>query len=144
MDVSSELVLALSVPGRILLAAMLLHGGVRQFKNRTFMRELAQTRGVPLAHVLVPASTALVLVAAVMLVLGAWVDLAALATLAFYIATLFHMHAYWRFEGEARSTQFQNFVRNLSLAGGSILCAVAFIGLEHVPLGLTDTFFRMT
>ena len=57
----------------------------------------------------------------------------------FVLATAFLVHAFWRFEDpHQRMDQQVHFMKNLGLAGGSILAFVLFAGLGH-DLGLTIT-----
>jgi putative oxidoreductase len=82
----------------------------------------------------------MIVVGGLMVALGVWGDLGALLLLlVFVLATAFLIHAFWKVEDpHQRMDQQVQFMKNLGLAGGSILAFVLFAGLGH-DLGLTIT-----
>jgi putative oxidoreductase len=62
-----------------------------------------------------------------------------LLLLGFVVPTAYFMHAFWKVQDPMqRANQQAHFMKNLALAGGSIMAFVLFAGLGHT-LGLTIT-----
>ena len=74
-----------------------------------------------------------------MVAFGVWGDLGALLLLVFVVPTAYFMHAFWKIQDPMqRANQQAHFMKNLALAGGSIMAFVLFAGLGR-ELGLTIT-----
>jgi putative oxidoreductase len=126
--------------GRILFALIFLgSGSTGHIGQRKGMAQYASSQGVPAAEPLVVGSGVLILVGGLMIALGIWGDLGALLLLVFVVPTAYFMHAFWKVEDPMqRANQQAHFMKNLALAGGSIMAFVLFAGLGH-DLGLTIT-----
>ena len=127
--------------GRILLVLVFLGSGTTgHFGQRKGMAQYASAAGIPAAEPLVVLSGVMIVVGGLMVALGVWGDLGALLLLlVFVLATAFLIHAFWKFaDPHQRMDQQVHFMKNLGLAGGSILAFVLFAGLGH-DLGLTIT-----
>ena len=126
--------------GRILFALIFLaSGSIGHIGQRKPMAQYASAQGVPAAEPLVVGSGVLILVGGLMIALGIWGDLGALLLLVFVVPTAYFMHAFWKVEDAMqRANQQAHFMKNLALAGGSIMAFVLFAGLGH-DLGLTIT-----
>jgi putative oxidoreductase len=126
--------------GRILFALIFLGSGTMgHIGQRKGMAQYASSQGVPAAEALVVLSGLQILVGGLMVALGIWGDLGALLLLVFVVPTAYFMHAFWNVEDPMqRANQQAHFMKNLALAGGSIMAFVLFAGLGH-DLGLTIT-----
>jgi putative oxidoreductase len=126
--------------GRILFALIFLGSGATgHIGQRKGMAQYAASQGVPAADVLVVLSGLQILVGGLMVALGIWGDLGALLLLAFVVPAALLMHAFWKVQDPMqRANQQVHFMKNLALAGGSIMAFVLFAGLGH-DLGLTIT-----
>ncbi len=63
-----------------------------------------------------------IIVAGVLIVLGLWVDLAALLVIAFLIPVNYWMHAYWKMDDPQNKTFNQTqFNKNVALIGGALV-----------------------
>jgi putative oxidoreductase len=126
--------------GRILFVLIFLGSGITgHIGQRKGMAQYASSQGIPAAEPLVVLSGVLILAGGLMVALGVWGDLGALLLLVFVVATAFLIHAFWKFEdAHQRMDQQVHFMKNLALAGGSIMAFVLFAGLGH-NLGLTIT-----
>ena len=126
--------------GRILLVLVFLGSGTTgHIGQRKGMAQYASSAGIPAAEPLVVLSGVMIVVGGLMVALGVWGDLGALLLLVFVLATAFLIHAFWKFaDPHQRMDQQVHFMKNLGLAGGSILAFVLFAGLGH-DLGLTIT-----
>jgi putative oxidoreductase len=126
--------------GRILFVAIfVMSGSVGHLGQRQPMAQYAASQGVPAAGPLVVLSGLLIVIGGLMVGLGVWGDLGALLLLIFVVPTAYYMHAYWKVEDpQQRINQQNHFMKNLALAGGSIMAFVLFAGLGR-ELGLTIT-----
>jgi putative oxidoreductase len=126
--------------GRILFALIFLGSGtIGHIGQRKSMAQYASSQGVPAAEALVVWSGVLILVGGLMVALGVWGDLGALLLLVFVVPAALLIHAFWKVEDPMqRANQQAHFMKNLALAGGSIMAFVLFAGLGD-DLGLTVT-----
>lgn len=124
--------------GRILFVLLFLSSGVNHLAQMKGMAGYAQSRGVPLASVAVPASGVLLLIAGLMILLGVWADLGALLLIVFLVPAALLMHAFWQ-ETDAQSRQGEmiHFFKDISLAGASLMLFAFFVAVDD--LGLTVT-----
>jgi putative oxidoreductase len=131
----------IALTGRILFVLIFLGSGTTgHIGQRKGMAQYASSQGIPAAEPLVVLSGVMIVVGGLMVALGVWGDLGALLLLlVFVLATAFLIHAFWKVEDpHQRMDQQVQFMKNLGLAGGSILAFVLFAGLGH-DLGLTIT-----
>jgi putative oxidoreductase len=64
----------------------------------------------------------IVLVAAILVALGAWADVAALVLAALLLWVTWAMHPFWReHDPQARMGQYVHFLKNLGLVGGALV-----------------------
>jgi putative oxidoreductase len=126
--------------GRILFVLIFLGSGTTgHIGQRKGMARYAASQGIPAAEALVVLSGVMIVIGGLMVALGVWGDLGALLLLVFVLATAFLVHAFWKVQDpHQRMDQQVHFMKNLGLAGGSILAFVVFAGLGH-DLGLTIT-----
>jgi putative oxidoreductase len=127
--------------GRILFALLFIMSGVMaHLVERRGSTEYARSLGAPAPELLVPLSGIWIIVAGLMVVLGIWVDLAALALIAFLVPIAFTMHAFWKIDDpQMRIVQLSQFQKNVSLVGASLTLFFLFqqygedIGLTIEP-----------
>jgi putative oxidoreductase len=104
--------------GRILFATIFLYYGPFNFN---VMIAPAAQQGVPMANILVPIAGVMAIVGGLSVALGYKARLGGLLLVLFLLPATFIMHAYWKLDGAAAQAQFGNFIRNLSLLGGSLM-----------------------
>ncbi|HEY0359080.1 MAG TPA: DoxX family protein [Mycobacteriales bacterium] len=124
--------------GRILFAQMFVTSGLMHLKNAGMMSGYAQSKGVPAPTLAVLGSGLLILLGGLSVLLGVWPDLGSLLILAFLVPTAYSMHDFWKqTDPTIRRGEQVNFVKNISLAGASLMLFAFF---AHTPdLGLTIT-----
>lgn len=110
-----------SLLGRALYSGVLAYMAVDGFKSNEKRVEVAQSKDVPMPEVLVPAATALLLVANVGLLLWKYPRASAIALIVFFLGTTPKIHDFWNMEGKARNNNKINFCKNLALLGGAIV-----------------------
>ncbi|RKS74568.1 putative membrane protein YphA (DoxX/SURF4 family) [Actinomadura pelletieri DSM 43383] len=127
---------------RIALAFIFLGAGFSHLTSAEAMAPYAAAKKLPQPKLAVQASGAYMLVAALLLVLGIWPDLAALALVPFLLLTAVIFHDFWRQETpEARQLEQIQFSKNLSLTGGALAVFVLYASDPHPGLTLLDPLF---
>jgi putative oxidoreductase len=124
--------------GRILIAQLFVMSGIfGHLQQRRSSTEYARSLGAPAPDLLVPLSGIWIIVAGLMVALGIWVDLAALALIAFLVPISYTMHAFWKVEDpQMRIVQLSQFQKNVALCGG--LLALFFLFQQYgEDIGLT-------
>ena len=108
--------------GRILFAYQFVSAGVNfHLRQREAATGYARMMGAPAPQLTVPLTGIQLIVGGLMIVLGLWVDLAALILIAFLIPTNYWMHAYWKMDDpEQKAMNQTHFWKNTALIGGAI------------------------
>jgi len=132
----------LLVVARVFLALVFLHGGLRQIRFPELVAEVARNarpgKGPPEAVVRLAGVVATV--AAAGIVLGVWIDLAAIALIAYLLPVTVQVHAFWRHtEPRKRRMVRTEFLMNVCVVGGLLMLLVWTNQAQHAPLALTDT-----
>lgn len=114
--------------GRILFAGLFVSSGLG-FHLR--MREMAvgytRMKGLPAPELAVVGTGVMIVVAGIMIVIGLWVDLAALAIFVFLLGTSFLFHNFWTVEDpQERMLDMVHFQKDLGLAGGALVLFYLF------------------
>ena len=128
--------------GRLVFAAVIVITALTTHFGRQGVA-YARAYGLPAPQILAPLLGGLMSVAAIMLVLGVWADLAALALMLLTLATALLLHPFWREQDEQTSArQLINFTKNIGLAAGALFVFYAYNQLqEAIGLNLTDPLF---
>lgn len=111
--------------GRILLVLIFPLAAYLKLTGWTAAVALMQSKGLP-----APPLTAAFVIAVefglpALIVLGLWTRPAALCLALYTVATAFIGHPFWAAEAAAWFGQFANFWKNVSMAGGMVVLAVA-------------------
>jgi putative oxidoreductase len=118
--------------GRLLFVSLFVSSGVNHFRQREGMTAYTRSAGAPAPELMVPLTGAVMVVAGLLIAFGVWADLGALLLAAFLFPAAYYMHAYWKVEDpEARHTQQIQFMKNMSLAGASLVLAYLFAELDE-------------
>lgn len=126
--------------GRILFSLIFIGSGISghlmQLEGST---EYATHKKVPSPRNMVIFTGVAMLAGGVAIVLGIWMDLAALGIAAFLLAAALLMHRFWEeTDPQMKQTEMAQFMKNLALVGGAlILVAVS----EDPPYTITDGVF---
>jgi len=126
--------------GRIIFAYIFLAGAAGHLTATADMAALISSRGVPAARAVVLGTGVMLLVAAALIILGAWTDLAALLLVIFLVPTAVVVHAFWKeSDPQARLMEQLHFNKDISLAGGAlILLGFTLLFGDQTGLFLTD------
>jgi len=117
---------AILLVGRVLFVALFVLSARGHIVNHD--RYVTTARGrLPLPYVAGWPTGAWLSLAALMMVLGIWPDVAALMIAAFLVPTTILFHPFWTFSDPAqRRTQQSNFYRNISLLGATLALFALF------------------
>lgn len=125
--------------GRILFALLFLGSAFGHLTQSGAMAGYAASRGVPQARLAVLGSGVLMLVGALMVLLGIWLDLGALLLVIFLVPTALLMHPFWKeTDAMAKQTEMISFQKDIALAGGALLILSLYAGYG-ADLGITIT-----
>ncbi len=104
----------------------------------------AKMRGVPNAEMLVRLSGVLIAAGGLGVILGIYIDLAALGLAAYSVIAMFMVHHFWTDTDEMPTNmEMSMFMKNLSIAGGGlIILALASTGTD-MGWTLTDALFSL-
>jgi uncharacterized membrane protein YphA (DoxX/SURF4 family) len=125
--------------GRILFALVFLRFAVVHLIQTEGSAQYAAYKGVPRARAVVLATGVAMLVGGLAVILGVWMDLAALGLAIFCLVAGVVMHNFWTVtDAQARQAEMAQFFKNISIIGGAlILLAVS----EDAPYTITDGLF---
>jgi putative oxidoreductase len=89
--------------------------------------EYARAYNAPFPELSVPGWGVLMVAAGALIVLGVWVDLAALVLVAAALSFAWYMHPFWKeTDPQTRLSQQVNFQKNVGLAGGGLILFFLF------------------
>ena len=125
--------------GRIVFSLIFLLYGVRHLTQTEGSTAYAAYKKVPSPRAMVILTGIAMLLGALAVIFGIWMDLAALGLAIFVIASALFMHRFWEEDdAQTRQVEMAQFMKNVGLAGAAlILVAVS----DHVPYTVTDGVF---
>lgn len=130
--------------GRILFVTVFLASAFGHFTQTAAMTGYAESRGVPLAKLAVPASGALLLVGGLMVLLGVWADLGALLLVVFLVPTAILMHPFWKeTDAQAKQNEQVHFMKDMGLAGAALMLFALFAHVDDLGLTITGPLFSL-
>lgn len=125
--------------GRIVFSLVFLLYGYRHLTQTEGSAQYASYKRVPAARFMVLFTGIAMGIGGIAVILGIWMDLAALGLAIFVIVAALIMHRFWEEDdAQTRAGELAQFMKNISLAGGAlILLAVS----EDAPYTITDGLF---
>jgi putative oxidoreductase len=129
--------------GRILFVVVFLGSAVAHLTDKGAMAGYAESRGVKPARPAVLMSGAMILVGAILVVLGVWIDLGAILLGLFTLSAAVLMHNFWvEKEPGARQTEMVQFMKDLALTGAALILLYVAWSLDGGGgFTLTDPLF---
>ena len=125
--------------GRIVFSLMFLLYGVRHLTQTEGSAGYAAYKKVPSPRNMVILTGVAMIAGAVAVILGIWMDLAALGLGIFVIAAAFFMHRFWEEEDvQTRQIEMAQFMKNVSIAGAALILAAVS---KYAPYTITDGVF---
>ena len=108
--------------GRILFAIVFLASGLNHLTKAKSMLGYAQFKKVPLPAASIYLSGLLMLLGALSVVLGIYVDLGAIALAALLLVMAVRMHDFWaQTDPQAKQGETASFFKNVSMAGAALV-----------------------
>ena len=134
---------AIVLVGRVLFVALFVLSARGHIVNHD--RYVTTARGrLPLPYVAGRPTGAWLSLAALMMVLGIWPDIAALMIAAFLVPTTILFHPFWTFSDPAqRRTQQSNFYRNISLLGATLALFALFSVVGAGRFAITGSLLKL-
>ena len=115
---------AILIIGRILFGALFVASGIGHFAKLEAMTGYAKYKKLPAAKLGVVLSGLLLLVGGLFILLGYYVDLAAIAIAIFLVIAAIIFHNFWTIEdATAKMGDMVNFLKNIGLAGVLLMFA---------------------
>lgn len=115
---------ALFVIGQVLAGLYFINGGINHLTKLEAMTGYAKYKKLPAAKLGVVLSGLVLLIGGLFILLGYYVDLAAIAIAAFLVLAAIIFHNFWTIEDEtAKMGDMINFTKNIGLAGALLMIA---------------------
>jgi uncharacterized membrane protein YphA (DoxX/SURF4 family) len=126
--------------GRVLFSLIFIGSGAAgHFAQVDGTTGYAEMRGVKNGRILVQLSGALLILIAVGVIAGIWIDLAALLAIAWLLVANVMVHHFWNdTDAMMRQIEMTNFMKNLSMAGGAL---IMFALADQMGPTITDPLF---
>ena len=120
--------------GRIMFGLIFVGSGVGHLMDTEGTAGYAKMRGVPNAELMVRVSGVLILAAGLGMIVGVYIDLAALGIAAYCLIAMFMVHHFWTDTDDmTKNMEMSQFMKNLSIAGGGIVIFV--LSGAGIPMG---------
>jgi len=126
----------LLVVGRLLFGGVLAYTGISHFTQTDEMAGYADYKGLPAPRASVLASGALLVLGGAGVIVGIFPVLAAIALAVFLLVSAVIMHDFWAVGDDQREDELNSFLKNVSLAGGSLVVAAVASGGWMISLGV--------
>jgi len=132
----------LFIIGRVLFALIFIGAGTGAHLVETDATAgYATMRGVKQAKPLTQLSGVAIILGGLGIILGVYIDVAAILVIAFTLPTALMVHHFWTDHDMLKNIEMSMFMKNLSMTGGAvIICAAALNGSDIGPM-LTDPLF---
>ena len=128
MNMENQLDLLL-ILGRILFGALWIGAGFGHFKNLEAMTGYAKYKKLPAAKLGVIGSGLTFLVGGILIVLGTWVDLAALLIAVTVILAALIFHQYWKeSDANTKMQEMMAFNKDMALGGAALILFALVVG----------------
>jgi uncharacterized membrane protein YphA (DoxX/SURF4 family) len=111
--------------GRVLFSLIFVASGVEHLTKFEATTGYAQFKKVPAAKLSVIVTGLMLIIGGLYVALGIYADLGALLLAVFLLVSAFKMHDFWTITDEqAKRSEMTNFMKNLALAGASLIIFV--------------------
>lgn len=110
--------------GRLLFSLVLIGSGIGHLAQTEGSAQYAAYRGVPNAKTMVQLTGVLMLLGGVAVVLGIFMDLAAVCIAVLMVVFALKMHTFWsESDPQTQNVERAHFMKNISIAGGALIIA---------------------
>ncbi|MCD2201211.1 DoxX family protein [Halobacterium sp. KA-4] len=126
----------LLIVGRILFGGVLAFTGFSHFTQTEQMASYAEYKGLPAPKLSVLTSGALLVLGGLGVIVGIFPVVAAIGLAAFLVVSAVVMHDFWAVPEDQRQDEVNSFLKNVSLAGGSLVVAAVASGGWTLSIGV--------
>ncbi|MFO0196810.1 MAG: DoxX family protein [Clavibacter sp.] len=132
------------IVGRVLFSLLFISSGVAHLTKLQAMTGYAQYKKVPAAKLSVIVTGLMLIIGGLYVALGIYADLGALLLTIFLLLSAFKMHDFWNVtDAQAKQSEMTSFMKNLALAGASLIIFVLVgSGVEFGPT-ITEGIFNL-
>ena len=132
------------IVGRVLFSLLFISSGVAHLTKLEAMTGYAQYKKVPAAKLSVIVTGLMLIIGGLYVALGIYADLGALLLAIFLLLSAFKMHDFWTVtDAQAKQSEMTSFMKNLALAGASLIIFVLVgSGVEFGPT-ITEGIFNL-
>ena len=132
------------IVGRVLFSLLFISSGVAHLTKLQAMTGYAQYKKVPAAKLSVIVTGLMLIIGGLYVALGIYADLGALLLTIFLLLSAFKMHDFWNVtDAQAKQSEMTIFMKNLALAGASLIIFVLVgSGVEFGPT-ITEGIFNL-
>jgi putative oxidoreductase len=132
------------IVGRVLFSLLFISSGVAHLTKLQAMTGYAQYKKVPAAKLSVIVTGLMLIIGGLYVALGIYADLGALLLTIFLLLSAFKMHDFWNVtDAQAKQSEMTSFMKNLALAGASLIIFVLVgSGVEFGPT-ITEGIFSL-
>lgn len=130
--------------GRILFSLVFLGSGMGHLTQTEGSAQYAAYKKVPNAKAMVQLTGVLMVLGGLAIVLGVWMDLAALGIAVLVLIFGFVMHRFWEeTDGQTKQVEIAQFMKNVSIAGGALMVlAWTSVPDQAIPYSITGGVFK--
>ena len=119
--------------GRVLYAGLFILAGVNHFRHHAEMVAQGRALRMPIPELALPATSVVLLLGGMSVLLGVWVHAGTLLLAGFLVASAVMVHRFWGLpDAQVAQQQLVHFSKNLALAGAALLIGTLGTG----PLSL--------
>ncbi|MEY2945084.1 MAG: hypothetical protein RL433_766 [Actinomycetota bacterium] len=132
------------IVGRVLFSLLFISSGVAHLTKLQAKTGYAQYKKVPAAKLSVIVTGLMLIIGGLYVALGIYADLGALLLTIFLLLSAFKMHDFWNVtDAQAKQSEMTSFMKNLALAGASLIIFVLVgSGVEFGPT-ITEGIFNL-
>ncbi|MDE0370798.1 MAG: DoxX family protein [bacterium] len=112
---------ALILIGRILFSLIFIGAGIGHLADAEGSSGYAESRDAPSSGIVIRLSGVLIAAGGLGVMLGVWMDLAALGLAVYCLLTALLVHHFWTDEGSDLQREMAMFMKNVSMAGAGLM-----------------------
>ena len=126
--------------GRLLFSLVLIGSGIGHLAQTEGSTQYAAYKGVPNPKTMVQVTGVLMLLGGLAVVLGIFMDLAAVCIAILMVVFAVKMHTFWtETDPQTQNIERAQFMKNISIAGGALI--IAAVTTDFTPYTITDAVF---
>ena len=134
---------ALVLIGRILFSLIFIGAGIGHLADAKGSAGYAEARGAPSGGIVIRISGVLIAAGGLGVMLGVWMDLAALGLAVYCLLTALLVHHFWTDEASDLPLEMAMFMKNVSMAGAGLVIFALSAGGADMGWQLGPSLFNL-